>query len=437
MTEAPPVLPSGGASVRRLRGHLRDPLYRTGYLLMLGGAFVSLFGFFFWTLAARRYSAHVVGLNAAAISAMMIVSGVCQLGLNAVLLRYVPAVGDRARVLVLRSYAATILLSLVLGAAAALTSRVWSPSLHFLADDPGWLVGFTLSTAAWTVFTLQDSVMTGLQAPHWVPIENSLFSAAKVILLLAAASLAPVAGPFIAWNAPVGLAVILITALIFRRLLPASRRSPVGAPVHRRQLVRVAAGNYAAALFSLQVGFLMPVVVADVTNPTTTAYFFAPWMIAGALQLVALNTAASLTVEGALDEAQLGALLRRSAIHTMRLVVPITGVLILAAPVILRVFGARYVHAGVPVLRLLALGTVPNAIVALGLAVARIQHRGGVLVAIQMAECLLLFGLTAILLTSEGIVGVGIAFLASQTAVAIALLASVLRPLIHSRAALT
>ncbi len=109
-------------------------------------------------------------------------------------------------------------------------------------------------------------------------------------------------------------------------------------------------------------------------------------------------------------------------------------VVILAAPVILGAFGARYVHAGAPVLRLLALSTIPNGIVALGLAVARIQHRGGVLVAIQAAECVPLFGLTAILLTSRGIVGVGIAFLASQTAVAIALLASVLRPLLQSRA---
>jgi O-antigen/teichoic acid export membrane protein len=434
MTEAPLTTPSGAAPRRGLPRHLSDPLYRTGYLLMIGGGVGSLLGFLFWTLAARRYAPHVVGVNSAALSAMMLVSGVCQLGLNAVLVRYVPVAGDRARALIMRSYAVTICLSLVFGALAALTSGTWSPSLRFLADDPAWLVGFTFATAVWTVFTLQDSVMTGLQAPHWVPIENSLFAAAKVILLLGVASLAPVAGPFIAWNAPVGVAVVLITALIFRRLLRARRRGAVGLPVARRQLLRLAAGNSIASLFSLPVAFLMPVVVADATNPTTTAYFYAPWMIASAMQLVALNTATSLTLEGALDVAQLRQLLRRSVIHTMRMVVPIAAVAILAAPVILGAFGARYEHAGVPVLRWLALATIPNAVVALGLAVARLQHRGGVLVAIQVAECVPLFGLTAVLLTSSGIVGVGIAFLASQTAVAVVLLASLLRPLLQSPA---
>jgi O-antigen/teichoic acid export membrane protein len=423
-----------GHSSSRLPGHLQDPLYRTGYLLLAGAGIGSLLGFAFWTLAAHKYPPRVVGLNSAAISAMILVSGISQLGLGAVLLRYVPAAAGRTRGLVLRSYGLAIGFSLVCGTVAALTSSLWAPSLRFVGHDPRWIAGFALSTAVWSVFVLQDSVITGLQAPHWVPIENSLFSAAKLVLLVALVGVAPVGGPFIAWNAPVGVAVVLITLLIFRRLIP-DRRRRATAPFERRDLIRMATGNYLASLLSLPISFLMPVLVAYVTDPATTAYFYAAWLVAGGMQLVALNTASSLTVEGALAETQLGQLLRRSVIHTTWLVAPLSGVVFLAAPVVLRAFGGQYVHAGTPVLRLLALSTIPNAIVALGLAVARVQHRGRLLIAIQAAECIPLFGLTAVLLPAHGIVGVGIAFFASQAAVAFGLLIWMIRPLMTQRPA--
>jgi hypothetical protein len=81
---------TGAGALHNLRAHLRDPLHRTGYLLLLGAGVGSLLGFLFWGVAAHEYSARNVGLNSAVISAMMLVSGACQLGLNAVLVRYLP-----------------------------------------------------------------------------------------------------------------------------------------------------------------------------------------------------------------------------------------------------------------------------------------------------------------------------------------------------------
>ena len=64
----------------RLRGHLDDRLYRTGYYLIIGTGITSLLGVAFWALAARSYSAHEIGQNAAAISAMTLVSGSARWG---------------------------------------------------------------------------------------------------------------------------------------------------------------------------------------------------------------------------------------------------------------------------------------------------------------------------------------------------------------------
>jgi O-antigen/teichoic acid export membrane protein len=410
----------------RLRSHLDDQLYRTGYYLILGTGITSLLGVAFWALAARSYSAQEVGQNAAAISAMTLVSGVCSLGLSAVLVRYLPIAGTAVRRLVVGSYALTAGLSLAFGALVAATSDLWSPTLDFL-QQPDWLVGFTLATAATTIFTLQDSVFTGLRAARWIPLENSLYALAKLALLVALAALLPTAGPFVAWNAPLLPAILVVNWLIFRRLIPADRS--VGS-LDRRKVVRMAAGNYGGNLFALVGNMYLPILVANQVGAAEAAYFFIPWMICISLQLVALNVTTSLTVEAALDMPRLRRLCRQALIHSMRLVAPLAALTALVAPLALLVFGQAYADSGTSLLRLLAVGAIPNVIVALGIGVARIEHRGGFVVAVQGTQFALVLGLSALLLPSTGVVAVGWTWTGSQFLLALAMLATILRPLL-------
>ncbi|MEK6276829.1 MAG: hypothetical protein AABM29_02295 [Actinomycetota bacterium] len=422
MATAPPPAQSGRD---RLREHLSDPLYQTGYFLILGTGVTGLLGIAFWVLAAQTYPARVVGLNSAAISALTLVSGVCTLGLSTVLVRYLPVAGASTRTFVVRSYLVTVVLSLVLGAAAALTSSAWSSKLGFL-DSDGWLIGFTLATAATTVFTLQDGVLTGLRSARWIPLENSLYSLAKLAVLLALVGV-PGSGLFIAWNAPLPAAILLINLLVFRRLIPAH---PSHHSLDRRKLIGMATGNLAGWLFGLAATLYLPILVANLSSAVETAYFFIPWTICLALQLVAVNIMISLTVEAAVDMAQLRQLTRRALATSMRLVVPLAALTAIAAPWMLIAFGQAYADAGASLLRLLAAGMIPNVIVALGVSVARIQHRGRAMAVVEGSLAVLVIGLSAILLPPMGITGVGVAWTVSQTVIALALLGTILRPLL-------
>ena len=410
----------------RLRAHLDDRLYRTGYYLIIGTGITSLLGVAFWALAARSYSAHEVGQNAAAISAMTLVSGVCSLGLSAVLVRYLPIAGTALKRLVFGSYALTAGLSLLAGAAVAATSDVWSPTLDFL-QEPDWLIGFTLATAATTIFTLQDSVLTGLQTARWIPLENSLYAAAKLVLLLALAALLPTAGPFVAWNAPLLPAILVVNYLIFRRLIP---RDKSFGTLDRRQVIRMAAGNYGGNLFALVGNMYLPILVANQAGAAAAAYFFIPWMICLSLQLVALNVTTSLTVEAALDMPRLRRLSRQALAHSMRLVAPLAALTALVAPLALLVFGREYADSGTDLLRLLAAGAIPNVVVALGIGVARIEHRGVAVAAVQGLQFAIVLGLSALLIPDVGVVAVGWTWTGSQVLLALLLLATILRPLV-------
>lgn len=413
----------------RLRSHLDDRLYRTGYYLIIGTGITSLLGVAFWALAARSYSAHEIGQNAAAISAMSLVSGVCSLGLSAVLVRYLPIAGTALKRLIFGSYALTATLSLAVGAVVAATSDLWSPTLDFL-QEPGWLIGFTLATAAMTIFTLQDSVLTGLQTARWIPLENSLYALTKLVLLLALAALMPTAGPFVAWNAPLLPAILVINYLIFRRLIPRDRSF---GSLDRRKVIRMATGNYGGNIFALVGNMYLPILVANQAGAAEAAYFFIPWMICLSLQLVALNVTTSLTVEAALDMPRLRRLCRQALTHSMRLVVPLAALTALVAPLALQVFGEAYADSGTNLLRLLAAGAIPNVIVALGIGVARIEHKGGIVVAVQGVQFALVLGLSALLIPDIGVVAVGWTWAGSQVLLALVMLATILRPLVLPR----
>lgn len=410
----------------RLRAHLDDRLYRTGYYLIVGTGITSLLGVAFWALAAHSYSAHQVGQNAAAISAMALVSGVCSLGLSAVLVRYLPIAGGADRRLVVGSYALTTALSLVFGAIVAATSSIWSPALEFL-HEPAWIAGFTLATAATTIFTLEDSVLTGLGAARWIPLENSLYSLAKLVLLMSLAAALPDSGPFVAWNAPLLPAIFLVNVLIFRRLLP-RYKSP--GELDRRKVANMAAGNWGGNLFALVGNMYLPILVANQVSPSQAAYFYVPWTICISLQLVPINVITSLTVEAARDMPQLRRLTQRTLAHSMRLVAPLALLTALIAPIGLLAFGQAYADAGTPLMRLLAIGAIPNVVVALGIGVARIEHKGQWVAAVQGAQFAIVLGGSALLLPGAGIEAVGLTWAGSQFLLAAVLLATLLRPLV-------
>lgn len=410
----PPALLAG------LLAHLRAPLYRNAYALVLNTVATSGLGVLYWVVAAHTYTTDAVGLNASAISAMIFLSGLAQLNLTSFLVRFVPAAGAWTARLVGYSYLTSILVSLVVVSVFLLGLGIWTPALGFLRASPllaGW---FVLATVTWSIFTLQDSVLTGLGQAVWVPVENTLFGAVKLILLLLLATVFPSTGIFASWTIPVVLSLLPVNLLLFGRLLPRHHQTVTAATVPRdlRNILGFVGGDYIGALLLLASTTLMPVLVTHLAGASANAYFFQSWIIANSLQLMTINLATSLTVEVARDQTKLTLYTRRIARQVLRLLVPAVAIIVLGAPYILRVFGQNYAAAGTGLLRLLALATLPGSVVVLTVAVARVRRRMREVVLIQGASAALIFGLSAFFLARYGILGIGLAVLLAQTALA-------------------
>lgn len=413
---------------------LRTPLLRNGYALLLASTTTSALGLFYWALAARLYNPGAVGSSSAGLSAMLFLSGVTQLSLSGVLVRFTSQAGGKTRHLVGVSYLVSILLALPVCLIFYLGLDWWAPSLHFFLDSPFKLVLFIFTTMSWSIFTLQDSALTGLRQAIWVPLENTLYALAKIGLLIVFATLIPRYGVLASWNVPVVLLILPVNLLIFARLIPRHilNRTDVEISQLIRPVLQYIGGNYLGSLFFLAYTTLLPILVTEIAGSSANAYFYLPWIIMNSLQLVSTNMMMSLTVEAAREQDKMDAYGRRVLTHTFKLLGPIVLLILLGAPYFLHLFGKDYAAEGVTLLRLLALSTLPHLIISLYISLARVKNRARGILITQAALCFLVLGLSYLLLPILGIAGVGIAWLTSYTLVAGFLLVTQLRTILKA-----
>jgi O-antigen/teichoic acid export membrane protein len=430
-----PRLPGGLRLPGRLRlpGHSADPLFRNAYLLMINTGTTGLLGLAFWLLAARHYATADVGRATAAYSAMNLLAGLTAFSLTGALARFIPQSGQRTGRLIAGGYAITTVASTGLAIGFLATVGHSGSSYSELGSLTAG-IAFTASVVAWGIFTLQDIVLIGLRSAHWVAIENGAFGIAKIALLVAFATVIPHLGLFAAWMLPVAVALPLINLLIFRRLMPrhvglaGDRPPPTG-----RQIGRFLAGDVTGSLCMLATGNVIPVAVAVLVSPGTNAFFYMAWTVGTTVDLLAVNMATSLTVEGAFNATTLAVNCRAALRRTMVVLLPIVAVMALAAPRILGLFGPGYAAHGAPILELLVVATIPKTATELYLGALRAQSRTSLIAIVQAARAVLMIGLALLLTAEMGTVGTGLAVLAGQLITAIAILPGLRRILVTGR----
>jgi len=419
-------------SIAKLSAHARTPLYRNGYILLLSGIISAGLGMVYWFLAARLYAPGTIGLNSALLSAVMFLSGASQLGLNSVLVYFIPRAKQGTGLLVLQSYLVSLFVAGVAGLLFGWGIGIWAPTLRFVVELPLLFLVFILSIMTWCIFTLQDSVLTGLRQTVWVPVENSLVALIKIGLLLVFAGSFQQYGIFAAWMIPTVISLLPVNWLIFGRLIP--QREPKGqgtsATTSLPEMTRHMFGNYVGSLFFLASSTLLPVIVTELAGARANAYFYIPWMMATGLQLIPQNMTTALTAEVAHDRTKMSAYCAGMLKQIMRLLLPLVALIFVGAPWILGLFGPDYAREGTPLLRLLPLAIIPNVFVSLYISIARVQSRMKSIMVVQGIICILSLGMSYWLLKPYGITGIGIAWFTTQSVMATILYVTELRPLL-------
>lgn len=410
----------------RLVEHLRDPMHRSGYALMLGSAANSGFGFVFWIVAARLFESDVVGTATAMIAAMGFVATAATLGLRGSLIRFLPVAGSGAVRLVRRSYVVCGLAAAGGAAVFVLGQGLWAEDLGLLRDNTLAPVAFVGATVVWVGTILQEYVLIGLRRATWVPVAGVSYSLLK-ILLLVTLPIASAWAVFAAYTVPALVVLVVVNVLVLRLAArPAMPDAPAPELPSVKGLARFAAGDHTAAMLWLATTELLPLLVLAQAGASASAYYYLAFTAGYSLYLITSSIGNALVTEGAASPDRVPELARRATVNALRLVVPTVAVGVLGAPLILRALGAEYEKEATGLLQLLVLSAVPQVVVGVAVSVAKIRRDLGRLIAMYLALAVLVYAGAYVALRTVGLVGVGAAWLVAQTVVAAVLLATYL-----------
>jgi O-antigen/teichoic acid export membrane protein len=417
LTAPPPVLDRGRRRHgQQLGGALRNPLYHSGYALLLNTAVTTAVGVVYWGVAAHLYSRQALGRSSALVSALVLVSIFAQLNLANTLPRFLPRARRTAGRLIASSYAVSSLAALVGGLAFVLILPRLSRQWHFLGASLPLSVAFVIATVAWGIFALQDIALLSLRHPAIVPAENFVYGICKLILVIAVATVMRDTGIFFSWVISLAVTIPIVNWLIFRRYAPAySDLLPEGPPlpatgVRLNEIIRFTSVDYVGNVASQAYGNLLPLLVLSTLGAATNGSFYVAWTIAAGLGLVAANFGTSLLVEGAAAPHRLAELTRGTLGRCMLVTTAGAAVLFVAARPVLFIYGAGYARHAAGLLALLALGSIPGCLVVVVVSLDRIAGQVGRATATRLVLAALVLGGSWALVGRVGVDGVAYAF---------------------------
>ena len=221
------------------------------------------------------------------------------------------------------------------------------------------------------LFILQDHVLTGLRRTGWVPVGNAVSSVAKIALLPAAGlqrrlghlrrlGAAGAAGGRPGHRGRAAAAVPAATA--------------PDQPIPMGRLIRFAATDHVAALLWMATANVLTLMVLQQLGPEASAYYYMANTIAYALFLVTSNISSALVAEGARFPDRAPALVRAALRNAIAAGAPGR-----RAGRAARRAGARPVRSGLRrqrplLLQLLLLSAVPQLVIGVALAAARLRQ---------------------------------------------------------------
>ncbi|HTC68091.1 MAG TPA: lipopolysaccharide biosynthesis protein [Acidothermaceae bacterium] len=417
----------GQSSRRRRRAergrywHLlrRDDLVRNSIAMMATTVGNSALGYVFWILVAHRFSASEVGAASAVVSAAGIAATFADIGLRSTLMQELPR--NRAG----REWSSRVAGSMVVGSVTSLVaaSIAWLGLLWLSGGTRamlagGWpLVLFGL-TLALTLSTILDGVATAERRAGQVFVRNMLVAITKVSFVIVLAWL--IGGP----PQTIVLSTVLatLTGVAYGFFVQLRRAkgdwaftlSGFGSAMRavRRSLV----GHHLLNLGGWLPTFVLPLEVVARLSTQQNAYFSFTWMVGGVFFMVSPSVAAALFVQGRWDLESLASTTRKAIKLIALLLGPVALGFVVFGRQILDIFGPDYSHYGYPLLVVLAISSVPDAITNVKVGQLRAQRRLSSGARLNLGMAITSLVLAWILLPGLGIVGAGVAWLVAQSA---------------------
>lgn len=402
-----------------LKNHIRTPMIKNAYYLILGTGVTSLLGFIYWIFAARLFTSDALGFSSALISSLGLIAIFSELGLGIAIIRFLPNFTISEK----NDFVNTCLtISCVVGSVMAvgfiLGLGVWAPGLLFLHSTPVYGIVFIVFSFFFALQPLVSNVFIATRVNQSLLIINTFISITKIILLVIFFQFF---NSFFGLFLSTGLAVTMGILLAFLIFIPRIQDNYKPIPKMKLSVVNTlkgySLGNYIGRILLLSPPLILPLIIVNVLGPEMNAYFFITWSFIVLLQVIPSSLFNSLFAESTNE----GILTRNNIIKSLKLMLVLSVVAIfvifISADDILCLFGTEYSLNGAMLLRVLSLSIIPWGIIYLYISIERINCRTKNLLIITAASCLCSLLLSYLFMIKLNLIGLGLGYLLGQCAV--------------------
>jgi O-antigen/teichoic acid export membrane protein len=339
-----------------MRAFLGDALYRGSLYLLANTVITSIIGFFFWTLAAHKYSAPEVGTFSGISSGAILLATIAALGLPIIMTRHI-ATAKNALGLALMAIIVIATVGTLLCLATVLFLGPHLPETLHIEQRGGMALLMTVIVVFTAVGSALDAGLVATRQTRFLLLKNlagSTIKLAAMPLLTAFRS----AGLLMAF----GLGLVICTllsgiALTCQIKNKVKRRglSKFSIPWHYLSNIPT---NYLAAVIGILPLSVVPIEVLAVRGAAQTASFSAAFLIAGFLNFIPATTAQVLFAEIARGGTPLSRQFGKALRAVYGLLLPSLVLVLALAPEMLRLFGRTYEADATECLRVLSVSAL-------------------------------------------------------------------------------
>jgi len=392
-----------------------DSLYQNSVFLMLSTLVMSFFGFIFWIVCARLFSANEVGLATTIISIMSLVVSFSVLGLNIGLIRYLPG-SKRKNEKINSVFTLVALITIIVSTIFLLLVNDFSPKLYFIKENLLLSVVFIVFMIFASLSSLIESVFIAFRSTKFILIKNTIFSSLKIAFPFFLVGLGAY-GIFTSWM----LAVIVSFTVSLLILVYRFGFKPKIVFYDRviRKVGRYSFGNYVAGLVGGLPAMFLPLIITNYLSAETTAYYYISMMIATLLFTVSQATSNSLFAEGSS-----GKDLKVQVKKSFKIILPllILGIvlILLFGNYLLLVFGNDYSSEGFSFLRILAFSGIFVSVNSVFNAILKVKNMVREMITRSVIGSFLIILLSFVFIYyGFGLLGIGYAWIIGQALISV------------------
>ncbi|HZK11827.1 MAG TPA: oligosaccharide flippase family protein [Atribacterota bacterium] len=383
-----------------------DSLYRNSIFLMLSTGVMAVFGFFFWIINARLYSADQVGIGATLISVMTLISSFSILGLGNGLIRYLPT-SKRKNKKINTSFTLVALMSILISVIYLLFLKNFSPILLFVRENIIFSLLFILFVVISSLSIISENIFIAYRSSQFMLIKNTIFSIVKLIFPLLLLSLG-------AYGIFMSVGIASIVAFLFVLAILTLRFNYLLKPIIDvsviKKMVKFSLGNYAAELMGGLPNLALPILITNLIGAKFSAYYYMAVMIAGLLYVIPMATSQSLFAEGSYNEKELRLHVKKATTIIALILIPAIIIIVFLGKYILLAFGKDYSSEGFRLLQVFAMSGVFIAAKNVCGIVLKVKNKIKEIVFVDMITALSILGLSYFLMPIYFLKGIEIAW---------------------------